>query len=111
MITMQSNIEVTLKAPHDCNPTTQMWKRFTSSVILKNKILKYFKLVEFAIVVVVGNVEDECTFSTIIFMKSKSRNHLTTNLDLVVSMYVQCVFILQMFPFHIVNTQKKINMG
>jgi hypothetical protein len=103
MTTMQSDIEVTLKALHDCNPTIQMWKRFTSSVILKNKILEYFKLVEFAIVVIRGNVEDECTFSTIIFMKSKLRNHLTTNLDLVVSMYVQCVFILQTFPFHIIK--------
>lgn len=77
----------------------------------KIKFLKYFKLVEFAIVVVLGNVENECTFSTIIFMKSKLRNHLTTNLDLVVSMYVQCVFILQTFPFHIANTQKQISMG
>jgi len=107
MTTMQSDIEVTLKALHDCNPTIQMWKRFTSSVILKNKILEYFKLVEFAIGVIRGNVEDECTFSTIIFMKSKLRNHLTTNLDLVVSMYVQCVFILQTFPFHIANTHQK----
>ncbi len=91
---MQSNIEVALKALHDCNPTTQMWRRFTFSVILKNKFFKYFKLVEFVIVVVLRNVEDDCTFSTIIFMKSKLKNNLTTNLDLVVSIYVHCVFIL-----------------
>jgi hypothetical protein len=28
------------------------------------------------------------------------RNHLTTNLDLVVRIYAQDFFILQMFPFH-----------
>jgi hypothetical protein len=40
-------------------------------------------------------------------MKSKLRNHLTTNLDLVISMYAQRVFILQMFPFHIANIKSK----
>jgi hypothetical protein len=94
MTTMQSNIEIALKPLHDCNPTTQMWRRFTSNVILKNNFFKYFKLVEFAIDVILGNVEDECTFSTIIFMKSKLRNHLTSNLNLVVNMYAQGTFIL-----------------
>jgi hypothetical protein len=56
-------------------------------VILKDRIFEYFKLVELAIVVVLGNVEDELTFYTVTFMKSKLRNRLTTNLDLVVRMH------------------------
>jgi signal transduction histidine kinase len=64
-----------------------MWRRFDSNVILKDMISKYFKLIEFAIVVVLGSVEDERTFSIITFMRSKLRNLLTTNLDRAVKMY------------------------
>jgi hypothetical protein len=38
-----------------------MWKRFVSSVIVKDIIFEYFKLVELAIVVL-GSVENECFF-------------------------------------------------
>ncbi len=44
------------------------------------------------IVMVLGNVEDERTFSTLTFMKSKLKNQLTTHLDLVVRMYAQDFF-------------------
>jgi hypothetical protein len=87
MTTMQSNNETTMKPPHDYNLTIQMWKRFDFNVILINMISKYFKLFELTIVVVLWSVEDEHTLSTIIFMKSKLRNLLTTNLDRVVKMY------------------------
>jgi hypothetical protein len=48
-----------MKPPHDYNPTIRTWIRFASSVILKNRIFEYFKLVELAIVVVLGSVEDD----------------------------------------------------
>jgi hypothetical protein len=73
MTTMQSNSEVAMKPPHDCKLTTQMSRRFASNVILKDRILKYFKLVELAIVVL-GSVEDQHTFFIVSFMKSKLRN-------------------------------------
>jgi hypothetical protein len=75
-----------------------------SNVILNNRFFEYMKLVELTIVFVLRNVNDKHTFSTINFMKSKLRNQLTTNLDLVVRMYVQDVFTLQNFPFHVVIT-------
>jgi len=49
---------------------------------------------------VVGCVEDDKTLSTINFMKSKLRNHLTTHLDLVVWMYAQKFNKLETFPFY-----------
>ncbi len=63
-------------------------------MILKNKIFDFFKLVELTIVIVLGNVEDECTFSIVTFMKFKLNNQLTTNLDLMVRMYVHDFFTL-----------------
>jgi hypothetical protein len=38
--------------------------------------------VEITIVMVVGTMEDENTFSIVNFMKFKLHNHLTTHLDL-----------------------------
>jgi len=83
-----------MKPFHDWNPTTQIWRRFASNVILKYRIYEYFKLIELTIVVILGNVENERIFSTITFMKSKLRNRLTINLDMVVRMYAQDFFTL-----------------
>jgi hypothetical protein len=74
------------------------------NVILNNRIFEYMKLIELAIVVVLRNVDDKHTFSTINFMKSKLKNQLATNFDLVVRMYAQDVFTLQYFSFHVVVT-------
>ncbi len=63
-----------------------------NSQILKIKMFEFFRLVELVIVMVLGSVEDERTFSTLTFMKSKLRNHLTTHFDLVVKMYAQDFF-------------------
>jgi hypothetical protein len=51
-----------MKPPHDCNPTTRMWKRFVFCLIVKDRIFEYFKLVELTIVVVLGSVENEHSF-------------------------------------------------
>ncbi len=99
-ITMKNNSHGTLHPPPDCNPTTKMWARFIANVIVAHKLSKFFKLVEIAIVMVVGSVKDDKTFSTINFMKSKLCNHLTTHLDLVVQMYVQKFYKLKTFPFY-----------
>ncbi len=39
-----------MKPPHDYNPIIRMWKRFASSVILRDRIFEYFKFIELAIV-------------------------------------------------------------
>jgi hypothetical protein len=50
---------------------------------------------------VLGNVEDECTFSNLVIMKLKLWNQLTTHLDLIVQMYGQTFYTLDTFPFYI----------
>jgi len=59
-----------------------------------------FRVVELAIVMVFESVEDQRTLSTLIFIKPKLRNQLTTHLDLVVRMYTQDFFTLQSFPLY-----------
>jgi hypothetical protein len=53
-----------------------MWKMFTSSVILKDRIFEYFKLVELTIVVVLGSVEND------IMRNHICQNHTTLQLKL-----------------------------
>ncbi len=57
--------------PFDLNPLTKMWHLVTTFRILSFSFLKYVKLVELAMVQIVGNMEDERRFSTLAFMKSK----------------------------------------
>jgi hypothetical protein len=75
---MKNNSHGALYPPPDYNPTTNMWAQLTSNVVLAQKLSKFLKLVEIAIVMV------EKIFSTISFMKSKLDNCLTTHLNLVV---------------------------
>jgi hypothetical protein len=71
---MTNNVKLAMQKPFDVNPVTKLWKTLTSFRILKNKILKYIKLVELAIVKVIGSIEDEHYFYMLTFMKTKLRN-------------------------------------
>jgi hypothetical protein len=51
-------------------------------------------------VTILGSVEDERTFSTLNYMKSKVRNNLQEHLDLVVRMYGQNFYDLKSYPIH-----------
>ncbi len=49
-------------------------------------------------------MEDEQTFSTLTFMKSKLQNQLAKHLDIAICMFVQKVFINKKFPFQMAIT-------
>ncbi len=74
---MMNNVKLAMQKPFDVNPVTKLWKTLISFWILKNKILEYIKLVELAIVKVIGFIEDEHYFSTLTFIKTKLWNRLT----------------------------------
>jgi len=82
----------------DVNPITKLWRTFTSKFqILEVKIRKYTKLAKFDVVQVIGSIENECFFSTLIFMKIKLKNTLTMHLELLIHM-----FSLKTIPFGVV---------
>jgi hypothetical protein len=53
-----------------------LWGCLALNVIWVTQLLKYLKLEELAIIMVLGNVKDDKSFSTIKFMKSKFCNCL-----------------------------------
>jgi hypothetical protein len=68
-------------------PNNAFVEKFGYTGILNNCLSKWFKLVKICMVMVLGNMKDECTFLNIVFMKTKLWNHLMIHLDLVVWMY------------------------
>jgi TorA maturation chaperone TorD len=66
---------------------------------LKKHFPEWFKVAELAAVQVLGSVEDERTFSTVTFSKSKLRNRLSEHLAACVGIYSQKFFTLETFPF------------
>jgi len=71
---MTNNVKLAMQKPFDVNPITKLWKTLISFLILKNKILKYIKLVEVAIVKVISFIENQHYFFMLTFMKTKLRN-------------------------------------
>jgi hypothetical protein len=86
---MKLNATACMAPPFDTNPLTKMWPLVTTSRILIYNFPKYVKLTKMAMVQIVGSVEDEHCFSTLVFMKSKLHNMLTTHLPFVVQIFAQ----------------------
>ena len=81
------------------NPLTRLWRRIKANGLLRHKLSDYFKVVELAVVTVLGSVEDERTFSTLSFMKNKLRNRLSVHLPVVEGMHAQEFYTLHNFPY------------
>jgi hypothetical protein len=98
-LTMKENAHSMIKKPFDINLVTRMWRSIEANSFLRHSLNEYIKVAEIAIVMVLGSVQDERTFSMLMFMKNKLRNRLTTNLAMVVGMKSQSFFILNDFSY------------
>ncbi len=99
VLTMKNNAKLTMQKPFDLNSFTKLWRFLSSSWIFEHQILEYIKLIELVVVQVIGLVENEQCFPNLIFMKTKLRNQLTVNLELVIHMFSQKYFTMENFPF------------
>jgi hypothetical protein len=68
---MSHNIGV-MQEIKDVNPIIQMWLKIIFSSILVYKLDEYLKIVEIALVHVLGLVEDERIFNNLSFVKKKT---------------------------------------
>ncbi len=84
---MSHNVKAVMRESKDVNLIIHMWLKKQSSALLVQKLSEYMKVVKITMVMVLGSVEDERTFSNLTFMKSKFYNQLTTHLDLCVYMF------------------------
>jgi hypothetical protein len=79
----------------------KLWHHFAINNLLVVYLFEYIKLVQMAIVQIIGNIKNERTFSTLTFMKSKLWNCLVGHLNIVIHMFVQKNFIKDTFPFQV----------
>jgi hypothetical protein len=68
---MRENVPSMMSRPFKVNPVTRMWLSIDSNSFLRHALSEYVKLVEIDICMVLGSVQDERTFSTVTFLKTK----------------------------------------
>ena len=105
--TMISYTQATISLPMTENLMFHLWHKLSSNALMLMELLEFMKVVEIAHVQVLGSVEDERTFNSLSFLKSKLRNQLTTHLDLVVDMFAQYFYTFNIFPYQVELTYWK----
>jgi hypothetical protein len=106
IVTMKSNHWIGLEKDNvrpghkPLHPLSKIWAYLYVSVLLRDRLSEFIKGAQIAICSVIGSVEDERTFSTLSFLKSKLRNRLTSSLDPLMRIFSQEHFPeLEDFPY------------
>jgi hypothetical protein len=98
-LTMRSNSRAAMEEPRDLNPMSKLWRTVGQNSLMLSRLSEWIKVAELAVTAVLGSVEDERTFSSLSFMKSKVRNRLGGHLDTCVKVYAQEFFTQESFPY------------
>jgi hypothetical protein len=98
-LTMKSNAEKMLGPPYDQNLVTKLWQKLGCKGLLLSKLSEFMRLAEIAITTVLGSMEDERTFSSLKFIKSRLRNCLEGNLNTIVKVFSQGYYNLESFSY------------
>jgi hypothetical protein len=69
-MTMKENAQAMMKKPYYINPATRLWRSIVANSFLRHSLSEYIKVAEVALVMVLGSVQDERTFSQVSFMKN-----------------------------------------
>jgi hypothetical protein len=96
---MRAQASKVMKKPIDINPVMRLWRSIDANSYLRHALSEWLILAEIAMVIVLGSVQDQSTFSIVSFMKNRLRNRLSTNLGLVVGFKSQRFYTLDTFPY------------
>jgi hypothetical protein len=88
-----------LKKPVTINLVIRLWHSLDANSYLRHSLSEYIIIAEIAIVMVMDSIQDERTFSTVSFMKSKLRNCLGKHLSMTMGFKSQKFFILEDFQY------------
>lgn len=83
----------------DVNLVTRSWRSFNANNYLWHALSEWFILAKIVVVIVLGSVHNEHTFSTMSFMKNRLQNQLSTNPGLVVGFKSQRFYTVDTFPY------------
>ena len=114
-LTMKLHAAKAMEQPHILNPVIKFWQKLGCNALLLSKLFEYMKLAHIAVTAVLGSCEDERTFLTLSFMKSKVINQLQGNLDTSNWMFSQGWYSLESFIYNqaydIWVEQKELRLG
>jgi hypothetical protein len=82
-ITMILNAQAAMSLSMIKNPIFWLWHKLSNRTLISTQLFKFMKSIEVARALVMGSVEDERKFNSLMFLKSKLRNRFTPYLDLV----------------------------
>jgi hypothetical protein len=86
--------------PKNENPLTKLWRQPARNNLSMVHFYEFMKLAKLVTIQVIGNVEDEKTFSTLNFMISMLWNQSVGHLNIAIHMFIQDFYIRETFPFH-----------
>jgi len=66
-----SNAQWAMDQPMDVNPVSRLWKKLFLNALLCVQLVEFIKVAKLVVVQIMGSGEDENTFSTLTFMKTK----------------------------------------
>jgi hypothetical protein len=100
-LSMVSNAMYAMEPPFNTNPLTKLWRSLDANMALVAQFPEYLKLVQIAMVHVLGSIEDVRVFFLLTFLKDKLRNRLSADhLGIVIGMHAQNEFTLENFPYN-----------
>jgi hypothetical protein len=67
--------------------------------LMINRLSEFLKLTDIAVTVVLGNVENECTFNMLEYIKSKLCNCLDNQLNTYVKTFAKPFYTQETFPY------------
>ncbi len=96
---MMSSAQRAMDQPMDVNSVSKLWNKLFRNALLCAQLSKFMNIAKLVVVQIMGSVEDEKTFSTLTFMKTKLQNQLCEHLNLVVCMFAQPFYMIHTFPY------------
>lgn len=81
------------------NAVVLLWRRICSNPVNRKRLASYVQLAELALVLPLGSVPEERSFSTLNMVKSKTRNRLSNHLNCAMRLRSQTFYDLGSFPY------------
>jgi hypothetical protein len=66
-----SSAQRAMDQPMDVNSVSKLWNKLFRNALLCAQLSKFMNIAKLVVVQIMGSVEDEKTFSTLTFMKTK----------------------------------------
>jgi hypothetical protein len=97
---MKSNSKGAMEEPRDRNCLIKLWQKVSQNILMVQRLSEFIKVTRIVITTIFDSIEDERTFFTLGFMKSKFCNRLGNHLDTTMKMFSQPFYKQDNFSYY-----------